>query len=288
MAKVSSKSCMGADAYIFEFDHEIYRTSVVPTFLKLLSEGTWEPWLAELQASYAREWCLEEAEFNIPARIALAAHCTHLSDELANREVPWRERSLYECGWKDRACRSSTCDIRSRCPFHVDNNSAIADNLQRLFRLSVERRCLGRRQFLGRSVDCYFYWKTLDTLGVLGNDPIRELLSLLGRRAFLIGYAFSATEGIHGWLTTVEAQDLSQRLFALDLPEYEYSFAAMQSFIRAANILEGTPVDFTFELPAFDHPSRPFEELSLSYVRTVCSIAANNGKGVLWGNAIGC
>jgi len=278
---------MGADAYIFEFDHETYRTSVAPAFIKLLSEGTWEPWLAELQASYAQEWCLDEAEFNLPARIALVAHCTLLSGELANREMLWRERSLYECGWKDRACKSPTCEIRSRCPFHVDNNSAIADGLQRIFRLGVERRCLGRRQFLGRSVDCYFYWKTLDSLGVPANDPIRELLTRLGRRAFLIGYGWCATAGIHGWLTAGEAQELSQQLFALDLPEYEYSFKMMRTFIRTVNILEGTPVDYTFELPVFDHPSRPFEELSLSYVRTVCSIAANNGKGVLWGNDIG-
>ena len=168
----------------------------------------------------------------------------------------------------------------------MDAHPATADDLLRLFRLSVERRCLGRGQFLGRSVDCYFYWKTLDALGVAADDPIRELLTRLGRRAFLIRYGWAATEGIHGWLTPGEAQELFQRLFALDLPEYEYSFTAMGDFVGTANILEGTPVDASFALRVFAHPARSFEELSLSYVRTVCSIAANSGKGVLWGNDV--
>lgn len=140
-------------------------------------------------------------------------------------------------------------------------------------------RNLGPRQFLGRSVDCYFYWETLDELGVSPADPIRELLERLGRRRTV-----DLEEGIHGWLGPEETRELGERLFALDLPDYECSFAAMRGFQRLRNLAEGTGRELLW--PAYEHPEYSFERLSLSYVRTVCQLAAREGKGVLWGNGV--
>ena len=141
-------------------------------------------------------------------------------------------------------------------------------------------RCLGPRQFLGRSVDCYFYWETLDELGVSPEDPIRELLERLGRRR-----REDLDEGVHGWLGPEETRELGERLFALDLPDYECSFGAMQGFRQVRNLAEGTGRVFLW--PTYEHPEYSFERLSLSYVRTLCQLAAREGKGVLWGNGVG-
>jgi len=155
-----------------------------------------------------------------------------------------------------------------------------------LEKATVER-CLGTAQFLGRSIDCFFYWDTLDQHGITSAHPIRVLLERLGRRGFAIGYRGSyATEGIHGWLCPGESKALADHLFGLKLPEYEYSFTAMESFKKVRNLLEGRISGIEFLGPTCDHPIASFEELSLSYVRTVCRIAERDGKGVLWGNDI--
>jgi len=79
---------------------------------------------------------------------------------------------------------------------------------------------------------------------------------------------------------------LAERLFALDLPEYECSFAAMEKFKQVRNILEGRVSGLDFQWPVYEDASGSFERLSLSFVRTVCNLAALEGKGVLWGNDI--
>jgi len=132
----------------------------------------------------------------------------------------------------------------------------------------VEYCCLGPSQFLGRSIDVFWYWKLLDGMGVRSDDPIRSLLTALGRRGYVVGYRWTiSTEGIHGWLGPEEASQLGQRLFALPLPVYEHSFATMAAFKKAGN-------------------DTSFQALSLSYVGTVCRMASKEGKGVLWGNDV--
>ena len=60
----------------------------------------------------------------------------------------------------------------------------------------------------------------------------------------------------------------------------------MEGFKGMRNILEGRVTGTEFLGLVYEHPSASFEELSLSYVRTVCSLAARDGKGVLWGNDV--
>ena len=59
----------------------------------------------------------------------------------------------------------------------------------------------------------------------------------------------------------------------------------MQGFRRRRNLLEGTGRELLGS--AYEHPECSFERLRLSYVRTVCQLAAREGKGVLWGNDVG-
>ncbi len=75
-------------------------------------------------------------------------------------------------------------------------------------------------------------------------------------------------------------------LFALPLPDYDQTFAAMGNFRGVHNLL----ADYSWAPPfygaTYEHPTASFEELSLSFVRTVCLLASRDGKGVLWGNDV--
>jgi hypothetical protein len=282
---------MGADARLFLFDYEIYRSEVLPAFLRLMRDSSIDTWLMELHRLHTDglgiDECLARHSVSL-APVDILKHCTYLDPDLAVRTVRSDPQSLYDCGWETRACRSADCSVRDQCPFHFveePQQTITVDYLLRLFQMAVADRCLGPGQFLGRSIDCFFYWKTLDELGVAPADPIHLLLQQLGRRGFLIGYAFAVgTDGIHGWLQPDEVKQLAERLFALDLPEYECSFAAMEKFQNVRNIVEDRVVGLDFQRPVYHDPSGSFERLSLSFVRTVCNLAAREGKGVLWGN----
>ena len=75
---------------------------------------------------------------------------------------------------------------------------------------------------------------------------------------------------LHGWLTGEETQELAERLWALPLPAYEPTFEAMEGAHRS--------------FPATAAVRHDWEALSLSFVRTVATIAAHEGKGALWGD----
>lgn len=281
---------MGADAKLFQFDFAIYSEVAVPAFSRLMREGAIEDWLRELL--FAHE---EELNFRSSAclstgfvPIGFPEACTYLDHEFAVTQVYSKTEHDYDGSWKARACRHPVCPVRDSCPFHLvqgEQLNLVADDWMRWLELAIVERCLGNGIFLGRSVDCFFYWDLLDQMGCDSAHPVRHLLERLGRRGFVVGYrGSSGTEGIHGWLSPAETKMLSDQLFALQLPEYEHSFVAMEAFKRSRNILAGRVTGVEFQGLVYEHPSAPFEELSLSYVRTVCSLAAYEGKGVLWGN----
>ena len=284
---------MGADARLFLFDYELYHSDVLPAFLRLIRDNSADAWLQQLHRLHndglGIDECLTRYSLSL-APVDILKYCTYLDPDLAVRTVRSDPRSLYDCGWETRACRSTDCTVREQCPFHFaeePQQTMVADYLLRLFHMAVADRCLGPGQFLGRSIDCFFYWTTLDELGVAPADPIRFLLQRLGRRGFLIGYEFAVgTDGIHGWLQPDEVKELAERLFALDLPEYECSFTAMEKFKVVRNILEDRAPALNFQARVYHDPNGSFERLSLSFVRTVCNLAAREGKGVLWGNDV--
>ena len=281
---------MGANATIFIFDYALYRELIVPTFLRLMCEGVMEPWLQEfLRTPEAADWDGAQIDTSF-ARLpdGFTKYCTYIDSELAARISLVVAPGAYDGRWTARACRDDACELRSSCVFHITGGDDIdldAAGLHLLERIIV-KRCLGQGQFLGRSIDCSFYWGILDHLDVPSGHPIRQLLGLLGRRGRLIGYGGSAdSRGIHGWLSPDETEVLAGNLFSLSLPEYEYSFARMRSFNQLRNILDSVS-SREFPDTSFAHPTASFEELSLSFLRTVCVLAAREGKGVLWGNSV--
>jgi hypothetical protein len=283
---------MGADATIFVFDHALYRELTVPTFMRLVCEGVMDPWLQEfLQTPEAADWGgaqIDASFVHLPD--GFEDCCTYLDSELAVCKLHVIVEREYDGRWEARACRENACAIRDSCPFHISHGKdlpANGFNCLHLLERIIAKRCLGEGQFLGRSIDCSFYWQTLDHLGVEMAHPIRHLLERLGRRGRLVGYrGSSGTEGIHGWLSPHETETLAGHLFALKLPEYDYSFTAMESFRQMRDVLAGKTAGFEYQFPSYAHPDASFEELSLSYVRTVCALASRQGKGVLWGNNI--
>jgi hypothetical protein len=90
----------------------------------------------------------------------------------------------------------------------------------------------------------------------------------------VIGFSFGGG-GIDGWLDPEETRLIAEHLAQLDLPRYERTFEAMEECHRRFRTAQGTPQEA-------QNPS--FQQVSLSYVRTVAEIAAQQGHGILWGN----
>jgi len=254
---------MGSDAEIYIFDHKIYIEEVVPDFQHYLLTSQAKPWLQELIENPHID-----LELNRLYNVDLVRFCTYLS----TRDLSWNhasKSSSISWGWKERACYSRDCPERANCPYHLNNSNTNPGELNRLFEVAVCSKCLSDSQFVGRSADINLYDKLLRNLGVDTADPIHHLLHLLSRRGFIIGYQWSNSDGIHGWLNHDETKNLFQRLDALDLPRYEVSFSVMSSF----NSKHG-----------YQHPQYPWDALSLSFIRTVAYMAIQVGKGILWGN----
>ena len=258
---------MGADAELFVFDAERYRAEVVPALVRLLRTGEPVPWLAEVfgAATGHDEYGYHLSWPQLAARCAeqptdLARHCTWLGADLRYPGPgPRNPRTL--------TCPSTTCPERERCLFHQERHAV--EELNALHEALVATRCLGRSQFLGRTVTPSVYTPVLDRLGVAADDRLRTLLAALGTRGAVVGHQFCGTDGIHGWLTGPETTELAGRLGALPLPRYPATFAAMAE-------LHGRR----------GHTAESWPAVSLSFVRTVAVIAAAGGRGVLWGNDV--
>lgn len=254
---------MGADAEIFVFDHERYRAEVVPALLELLRGGEPAPWLGDLidaapqlpsGAALVSELRRRPADF--------ARHCTWLGADLRYVGGDQVDRSTG----KQLTCRSLTCPERLFCRFHTAGDRHAVEDLNALHELTVAVRCLGASQFLGRTITADYYRPVLAAQGVSAADPLWGLLAALATRGAALGYQFGVTEGIHGWLTVAETAELAAGLDRLELPRNEPTFAAMECRREDA--------------------ARPWAVTSLSFVRTVATIAAGRDRAVLWGNDV--
>ena len=140
---------MGADARLFLFDYERYRSEISPAFLRLIRDSSVETWLLELHQRHTDglgiHECLARHSVSL-APIDILKHCTYLDPDLAVRTVPSDSQSLYDCGWEARACPSADCSVREQCPFHFveePKQTIAVDYLLRLFRMAVADQCLG-------------------------------------------------------------------------------------------------------------------------------------------------
>ena len=255
---------MGADAEVFVFEHETYITKVLPAFLKLLRDGEVVDWLQQLVKR-------REIHPELWERTDLARYCTYLERDFSWRG-PYDLTYTYDLPWEQRSCKSDDCPERDHCPFHGLGSPSIAEQVNWLFQIAVSICCLGGSQFVGRSWTVSRYSELLLALGVPEDDPVLSLLARLGKRGFVIGYQFGfGFEGINGWLDPSETADLAGRLDLLQLPRYQTSFAAMER-LRMPGAAGG-----------YEYEGFSFAALSLSFVRTVAAIAAQERKGLLWG-----
>lgn len=200
---------------LFVFDAERYRTEVVPA-LVLLRTGEPVPWLAEVFAAATRH---EEYGYHL-SWPQLAARCAEQPTDLA-RHCTWLGADLRYPGPEPRdprtlVCPSTTCPERERCLFHQERHAV--EELNARHEALVATRCLGRSQFLGRTVTPSGYTPVLDRLRIAAGDRLRALLAALGTRGAVVGHQFCGTDGIHGWLTGPETTELAARLGELPLP----------------------------------------------------------------------
>ncbi len=290
---------MGSDARIYLFDYEHYVQEVVPAAKRLLLIGEVASWWAdalhEEDLSYETDGYDADILHTLAtcAGIDLERHCTYLDGDLRLRgSRPDLYRAAKETGrsydWTtQRACHSTVCPIRAICIFHADYARRVVDDFNRALETAIAVRCLGPGQFVGRSQSAFRYQLFLEHLGIAGSDPLHDLLECLGLRGLVVGYGFANSIGIHGWLTPSETEDLRGRLAQLPLPQYEATFAAMEGLYRHF-LKEGAhPPSGSAPSPAgLKAVEWQWEALSLSFVRTVATMASVIGQGVLWGNDV--
>src|SRR5207249_3064008 len=93
---------MGADARLFLFDYELYRTDVLPAFLRLIRDNSADAWMLQLHRLHTDglgfDECLARHSVSL-ARVDILKHCTYLDSDLAVRRVRSDPQSLYDCGW---------------------------------------------------------------------------------------------------------------------------------------------------------------------------------------------
>ena len=257
---------MGSDAEVFLFDYESYVTAVVPDFLELLREGKVADWLDPfVKRRELKPWLWDRDE--------LARLCAGLQPDLS-WTGPYDLTWTYSQDWQQRWSSSMQASEEKT---HVNLKAPapeLVEQVNWLFEVAVSVKCLNASQFVGRSTTPSDYSRELGDMGVRGNDPVVQLLAALGKRGFIIGYQFGAGfEGINGWLQPSETAELAGVLDTLPLPRYEVSFAAMERFRSP-------------DTGRYESPDTSFEALSLSFVRTTATIAAGEGRGLLWGNNV--
>jgi hypothetical protein len=255
---------MGSDAEVYLFDDNHYTQTVVPALRQLLLTGQPEPWLAHLMDKHG-------LAFESSVGTDLLRHCTYLDQDLAwtgTHDSP----ELWFASWDVRACASVRCPARHHCPLHHTQLWDRAEQVHALFAAAVAHSCLGDSQFVGRTMSVAAYGELLTQRGILPHHPLRLLLRRLGQRGWVLGYAWcGSAEGIHGWLNAEETRALAHYLSTLLLPDYPPAFVAMEAFRPR-------------KPGPYRHPTASFPELSLSFVRTVATIAIQERHGILWGN----
>lgn len=257
---------MGSDAEVFIFDYDAYLKEVVPTFLEFLEDSPLDDWLQPfVKRRELKPWLWDKRD--------LARYLTVL-----NPDFSWAARydlsDTYSRNWEERWSDFVDATSRNHSPQLTAPSAELVEQVNWLFKIAISVKCLGASQFVGRSKTVSHYSELLSDLGLKEDDHIVELLAALGKRGFLIGYQFGfGFEGINGWLNPSETVELADKLDQLPLPRYEVSFAAMQQFR-------------TGQWGEFESPHFSPEALSLSFVRTTAAIAAQEHRGLLWGNDV--
>jgi hypothetical protein len=265
---------MGSDAEVFVFNYEKYIREVVPAFHEVLRTGQIPEWLQPvLKSRNIHDWS--------PPRTDLLRYCTYLAEDLS-WDGRYEDDRSCDVSWQQRACKSDECPERGHCPFHRSDQGELSFELLQLFEGAVAIKCLGAGQFVGRSSKPIWYSEFLHEQGLKEDDRLFRLLAYLGKRGFLFGHTWSSGyEGIQGWLDPRETAELAWFLDHLLLPKYEASFDAMGGFHKPHPTKQ---LYEKFGITEYECPGFSFEALSLSFLRTVATIASSTDQGILWGN----
>ncbi len=161
--------------------------------------------------------------------------------------------------------------------------------------------------FVGRTMNAADYAELLDHFGISSDHSVRVLLQKLSVRGFVIGYQWSLSgDGIHGWLDPQEKQLLSA-LCQLPLPDYPATMEYIQSLLKESEVEDeafrndveirkrmsfrtkpGSTIQHSYYAPEdqarLEKLQRDWLAVSLSFVRTVATVAQAQGMGLLWGN----
>jgi len=256
---------------------------VVPAFKSWLRDLRIPAWLD------ARILSSEQLPY---ANTDLDAHSTTLRPDLGFVGRP-KTRDAWFDHWSERLCGPRECPQRGFCPLGLgaplDADAGMFSTATHMFeQLVVASGCLEESAFVGRSQNTGGYGDLLSKLGVADGSKTRALLDALGFRGRVVGYQFSNSDGIHGWLDPVESNEMAIELHQLDLPSYEPTLERLRWF---ADLNRRLTLEHRWNRswPDTEWPESdrfPWEAFSLSYVRTICEIAAADGKGVLWGNDV--
>lgn len=212
--------------------------------------------------------------------VNLEEYCSYLSSDLGcidpgrfNLNLGRKPREVWLLQYDNataRRCADKDCLANQDCPFYVGNPKDAAELLNHLFENAVAWLCEARGVFVGRSKSPATYEKTLSQFGVPEDDALRELLDRLGTRGFIFGYGWANGDGVHGWLTNEECNQLAEQLWQLDLPKYPANLENMEVW---------QPLNK--KASSYD-----WDELVLAYIRAMAEHAAQNKLGIVWMNDV--
>jgi hypothetical protein len=309
---IANGGSMGSDANVYVFDHGRYLSDVIPALRRLLLTGELEPWLGSIMNQRSGRTFAP----GLFRDTDLLQYCTYLTADFAPEDfsaISEIHRPHVQ-GWGTRACPSEECPARSNCPFHKSAPQAVVEELHYVIEAAVASRCLDATPlhslFVGRTMNAADYTELLDHLNVPSDHSVRVLLKKLCIRGFVIGYQWTLSgDGIHGWLDPDETSQLLSDLRQLPLPNYEPTLEAVQSLLKASQAgdeafrkdegikkrivfraVPGSTVQHGLHAPEDQEKlailHRDWLALSLSFVRTIATVAQGQAMGLLWGNSV--
>lgn len=256
---------MGSDGEIHIFDYSRYVSTILPDLYEFIKTGHTSKWLKEILDLNKADTFFKTGEI-AGCGVDFAQNCSYLNPELAYSRT---KDDQWVAGWGDRSCDSVKCIEQETCPLH--KNSKNAEDFIYLWEACVARECLKDSQFCGRSVSPTWYYELIKEKSPDKLHEISKYINALEFRGFVIGYAFSNSDGVHGWLTENETKEFWELLNTIELPSVGHSFDDFKKYCKANG---------------YSIPGYPFSHLSLSFVRAVAGIAFQQNMGLLWGNDV--
>ncbi|MFX1536242.1 MAG: hypothetical protein ACFFDI_18660 [Promethearchaeota archaeon] len=291
---------MGSDAEIYVFDYYKFKKKVVPEFHKLLAGQTNSPWF---ESHYTKNLPEEWQKYIVDRKTNIRENCEildkdfsyvgfYFADQVFDEDFSYKNYDrLY--GSEARYCYSDSCpEAEFNCPFHKNQDQCgVLEPLHELFQVVIGNHCLSHSQFVGRTMNPFRFHDFFKQRDENETEDLKPFLYKLGSRGKLIGYGWANSDGIHGWLTPIETQEFVDVLSKIDLPSYNPTLKNLQKFMDAVHYIndindfgysERRPYPQTVKMVR----ATMWDDLALSFIRTMGIIALRKKQGLLWGNDI--